>query len=33
MPMWEVTGLQVTTAMSGMPMATVKMRGSDFVEC
>jgi 2-isopropylmalate synthase len=32
MPLWEVTGLQVTTGMSGMPTATVKMRGPDFVE-
>ncbi len=31
-PLWEVTGLQVTTGMSGMPTATVKMRGPDFVE-
>jgi 2-isopropylmalate synthase len=32
MPLWTVTGLQVTTGMSGMPTATVKMRGPDFVE-
>jgi 2-isopropylmalate synthase len=30
--LWEVTGLQVSTGMSGIPTATVKMRGPDFVE-
>jgi 2-isopropylmalate synthase len=30
--MWEVTGLQVSTGMSGIPTATVKMRGPDMVE-
>lgn len=30
--MWEVTGLQVSTGMSGIPTATVKMRGPDGVE-
>lgn len=30
--LWEVTGLQVTTGMSGMPTATVKMMGPDGVE-
>jgi hypothetical protein len=29
---WEVTGLQVSTGMSGIPTATVKMRGPDGVE-
>jgi len=29
---WEVTGLQVATGMSGIPTATVKMRGPDGVE-
>mmetsp|Transcript_23812 Transcript_23812/g.39362 ORF Transcript_23812/g.39362 Transcript_23812/m.39362 type:complete len:657 (+) Transcript_23812:138-2108(+) len=30
--LWEVTGLQVTAGMLGMPTATVKMRGPDSVE-
>lgn len=30
--LWEVTGLQVATGMSGIPTATVKMRGPDMVE-
>jgi 2-isopropylmalate synthase len=30
--MWEVTGLQVSTGMSGIPTATVKMRGPDGIE-
>ncbi|KAL3944509.1 MAG: hypothetical protein SGBAC_001430 [Bacillariaceae sp.] len=30
--MWQVTGLQVATGMSGIPTATVKMRGPDMVE-
>jgi len=30
--LWEVTGLQVSTGMSGMPTATVKMMGPDGVE-
>ncbi|CAJ1902601.1 unnamed protein product [Cylindrotheca closterium] len=30
--MWQVTGLQVSTGMSGIPTATVKMRGPDMVE-
>ncbi|KAI2496664.1 LeuA allosteric (dimerization) domain [Fragilaria crotonensis] len=30
--LWEVTGLQVSTGMSGIPTAMVKMRGPDFVE-
>jgi 2-isopropylmalate synthase len=30
--LWEVTGLQVSTGMSGIPTATVKMRGPDSVE-
>jgi 2-isopropylmalate synthase len=30
--MWNVTGLQVSTGMSGIPTATVKMRGPDMVE-
>jgi 2-isopropylmalate synthase len=30
--MWEVTGLQVSTGMSGIPTATLKMRGPDMVE-
>eukprot|EP00980_Cylindrotheca_fusiformis_P027039 scaffold18525_cov190-Cylindrotheca_fusiformis.AAC.9 len=30
--MWKVTGLQVSTGMSGIPTATVKMRGPDMVE-
>ena len=30
--LWEVTGLQVSTGMSGIPTATVKMRGPDYVE-
>ena len=30
--LWEVTGLQVSTGMSGIPTATVKMRGPDMVE-
>ena len=30
--LWEVTGLQVSAGMLGMPTATVKMRGPDFVE-
>jgi len=30
--LWEVTGLQVATGMSGIPTATVKMRGPDYVE-
>lgn len=30
--LWEVTGLQVATGMSGIPTATVKMRGPDGVE-
>jgi len=29
---WEVTGLQVATGMSGIPTATVKMRGPDGME-
>jgi len=30
--LWEVTGLQVATGLSGIPTATVKMRGPDGVE-
>ena len=30
--LWRVTGLQSTTGMSGIPTATVKMRGPDGVE-
>ena len=30
--MWTLTGLQVSTGMSGIPTATVKMRGPDMVE-
>jgi len=30
--LWEVTGLQVSTGMSGIPTATVKMVGPDGVE-
>lgn len=30
--LWEVTGLQVATGMSGIPTATVTMRGPDNVE-
>jgi 2-isopropylmalate synthase len=30
--LWQVTGLQVSTGMSGIPTATVKMRGPDHVE-
>jgi 2-isopropylmalate synthase len=30
--LWEVTGLQVSTGMSGIPTATVKMLGPDGVE-
>jgi 2-isopropylmalate synthase len=30
--LWTITGLQVTTGMSGIPTATVKMRGPDMVE-
>lgn len=30
--LWTVTGLQVTTGMSGIPTATVKMMGPDGVE-
>jgi 2-isopropylmalate synthase len=30
--LWQVTGLQVSTGMSGIPTATVKMRGPDSVE-
>ena len=30
--MWKVSGLQVTTGMSGVPTATVKMIGPDMVE-
>lgn len=30
--MWRVTGLQVSTGMSGIPTATVKMMGPDMVE-
>jgi 2-isopropylmalate synthase len=30
--LWSVTGLQVSTGMSGIPTATVKMRGPDMVE-
>mmetsp|Transcript_14377 Transcript_14377/g.17481 ORF Transcript_14377/g.17481 Transcript_14377/m.17481 type:complete len:655 (+) Transcript_14377:114-2078(+) len=29
---WDVTGLQVATGMSGIPTATVKMRGPDGME-
>ena len=29
---WEVTGLQVSTGITGIPTATVKMRGPDGVE-
>ena len=29
---WQVTGLQVSTGMSGIPTATVKMLGPDMVE-
>jgi len=29
---WELTGLQVSTGMSGIPTATVKMRGPDGIE-
>mmetsp|Transcript_134100 Transcript_134100/g.388158 ORF Transcript_134100/g.388158 Transcript_134100/m.388158 type:complete len:660 (-) Transcript_134100:96-2075(-) len=30
--LWRVTGLQVSTGMSGIPTATVKMMGPDMVE-
>jgi 2-isopropylmalate synthase len=30
--LWEVTGLQVATGLSGIPTATVKMRGPDGLE-
>ena len=30
--LWTLTGLQVSTGMSGIPTATVKMRGPDMVE-
>jgi 2-isopropylmalate synthase len=30
--LWEVTGLQVATGLSGIPTATVKMRGPDSIE-
>lgn len=30
--LWEVTGLQVATGLSGIPTATVKLRGPDGVE-
>lgn len=30
--MWEVSGLQVTTGMSGIPTATVQMTGPDGIE-
>ncbi|GAX15489.1 2-isopropylmalate synthase [Fistulifera solaris] len=30
--LWEVTGLQVSTGISGIPTATVKMRGPDGME-
>jgi 2-isopropylmalate synthase len=30
--MWNVTGLQVSTGMHGIPTATVKMRGPDMIE-
>jgi len=30
--LWSLTGLQVATGMSGIPTATVKMRGPDMVE-
>mmetsp|Transcript_66846 Transcript_66846/g.186803 ORF Transcript_66846/g.186803 Transcript_66846/m.186803 type:complete len:665 (+) Transcript_66846:139-2133(+) len=30
--MWRLTGLQVSTGMSGIPTATVKMMGPDMVE-
>jgi 2-isopropylmalate synthase len=30
--LWQVTGLQVSTGLSGIPTATVKMRGPDSVE-
>lgn len=30
--LWEVTGLQVATSMSGIPTATVTMKGPDSVE-
>lgn len=30
--LWEVTGLQAATGMSGIPTATVRMRGPDGVE-
>merc|ERR1712070_1297854 len=30
--LWKVSGLQVTTGMSGVPTATVKMIGPDMVE-
>jgi 2-isopropylmalate synthase len=30
--LWKLTGLQVSTGMSGIPTATVKMRGPDYVE-
>eukprot|EP00934_Nitzschia_sp_Nitz4_P006648 Nitzschia sp. Nitz4//scaffold66_size103028//72209//74243//NITZ4_004506-RA/size103028-snap-gene-0.143-mRNA-1//-1//CDS//3329556374//6638//frame0 len=30
--MWKLTGLQVSTGMSGIPTATVKMMGPDMVE-
>lgn len=30
--MWQITGLQVSTGMSGIPTATVKMLGPDMVE-
>ena len=31
-PLWAVTGLQVSTGLSGIPTATVKMLGPDGVE-
>lgn len=30
--LWKITGLQVSTGMSGIPTATVKMMGPDMVE-
>ena len=30
--LWKLTGLQISTGMSGIPTATVKMMGPDMVE-
>lgn len=30
--LWDLTGLQVSTGIQGMPTATIKMRGPDMVE-